>query len=86
MIKEEKYWDKFGMRRVKKGQKTVRDPGMVLPAEECLSRWYRVTGLKGLEGEDVLASHNEHTRYFPVQPNKPCDTSDKLFTLSNLNT
>lgn len=72
--------------RVKKGrdvQKRAREQGMALPAEECLSRWYHVTGLEGLEGEVVLANHNENTRHYPIQLNESCDTRDKLATLSN---
>lgn len=37
----------------------AREQGMDLPAEECISRWYHVTGLAGLDEEVVLASHKD---------------------------
>lgn len=84
MKKEEEINDRFlGDRINRHVEKIDREQGMALPAEEFLSRWYRVTGLVGLEGEAVLANHNEHTRRFPIQLNEPCDSRDKLCTLSN---
>lgn len=51
---------------------------MALPAEECLSRWYHVTGQVGLEEDVVLANHNKDSRRFPIQMNRLYDTGDKL--------